>query len=108
MHGDGTRFHSLAQGLPCLIFYLLSVASIFMFVYVRLTPHNEFKLVSQGNMAAVIQSIRAHPVPVATARGLPDSQSADLERRDLENPIRRPAVLPVPTRRSDFSRYLRI
>ncbi len=50
-------FDSLAQGFPWLVFYLLSVAAIFiiaLFVYVKLTPHDEFKLVSQGNMAAAI------------------------------------------------------
>lgn len=50
-------FDSLAQGFPLLVFYLLAVAAIFvvaLYVYVKLTPHNEFALVSDGNMAAAI------------------------------------------------------
>ena len=50
-------FDSLAQGFPWLIFYLLTVALIYVlgvFVYVKLTPHKEFALVGQGNMAAAV------------------------------------------------------
>ena len=50
-------FDSLAQGFPWLIFYLLSVAAIFvvaLFVYIKLTPHDEFKLTTEGNMAAAV------------------------------------------------------
>jgi putative membrane protein len=50
-------FDSLAQGFPLLVFYLLAVAAIFviaLYLYVKLTPHNEFKLVGEGNMAAAI------------------------------------------------------
>ncbi|MGB6231784.1 MAG: DUF350 domain-containing protein [Litorimonas sp.] len=50
-------FDSLAQGFPWLIFYLVAVAVIFvvaLFVYVKLTPHDEFKLVTEGNMAAAV------------------------------------------------------
>jgi putative membrane protein len=50
-------FDSLAQGFPVLILYLLAVAAIFivaLFVYIKLTPHKEFALVSEGNMAAAI------------------------------------------------------
>lgn len=48
---------SIARGFPTLIFYLVAVAAVFilaLFVYVKLTPHREFKLVSEGNMAAAI------------------------------------------------------
>ena len=50
-------FDSLANGFPWLIFYLLAVTAIFLiglFVYVMLTPHKEFALATQGNMAAAI------------------------------------------------------
>jgi len=50
-------FDSLAQGFPLLVFYLVAVAAIFvvaLFLYIKLTPHDEFKLVSDGNMAAAI------------------------------------------------------
>lgn len=50
-------FDSLAQGFPLLVFYLTAVTFIFvvaLYLYVKLTPHNEFELVSQGNMAAAI------------------------------------------------------
>ena len=53
----GPEFDSLAQGFPWLIFYLLTVAVIYVigvFVYVKLTPHKEFALVGQGNMAAAV------------------------------------------------------
>lgn len=48
---------SLANGFPYLIFYLLIVTAIFLIgviIYTRLTPHNELKLVQEGNMAAAI------------------------------------------------------
>jgi putative membrane protein len=48
---------SLANGFPYLIFYLLIVTAIFLIgviIYTRLTPHNELKLVQEGNMAASI------------------------------------------------------
>lgn len=48
---------SLANGFPYLIFYLLLVTAIFIIgvvIYTRLTPHNELKLVQEGNMAAAI------------------------------------------------------
>lgn len=53
----GPVFDSLAQGFPWLIFYLLTVAAIYVvgvFAYVKLTPHKEFALVGQGNMAAAV------------------------------------------------------
>ena len=53
----GPEFDSLAYGFPWLVFYLLTVAVIYIlgvFVYVKLTPHKEFELVGQGNMAAAI------------------------------------------------------
>ena len=51
------EFDSLAQGFPWLIFYLLTVSVIYIvgvFIYVKLTPHKEFALVGQGNMAAAV------------------------------------------------------
>lgn len=48
---------SLAQGFPYLVFYLLTITAIFvvgLFIYVKMTPHKEFELVTQGNMAAAI------------------------------------------------------
>ncbi len=53
----GPEFDSLAQGFPWLIFYLLTVAVIYIigvFLYVKLTPHKEFALVGNGNMAAAV------------------------------------------------------
>ena len=53
----GPVFDSLLSGFPWLIFYLLTVAVIYVagiFVYVKLTPHREFELVGAGNMAAAI------------------------------------------------------
>ena len=53
----GPEFDSLAQGFPLLIFYLTTVAAIYvagMFIYVKLTPHKEFALVADGNMAAAV------------------------------------------------------
>ncbi|WP_298914099.1 DUF350 domain-containing protein [uncultured Algimonas sp.] len=50
-------FDSLARGFPVLVFYLLAVTAIFvvaLYTYVKLTPHREFALVGQGNMAAAI------------------------------------------------------
>lgn len=50
-------FDSLAQGFPWLIFYLLTITAIYvvgLFIYVKLTPHKEFELVSQGNVSAAI------------------------------------------------------
>ncbi|MGB3455242.1 MAG: DUF350 domain-containing protein [Litorimonas sp.] len=50
-------FDSLAQGFPLLLLYLAAVAGIFvaaLLLYVWLTPHKEFTLVSEGNMAAAI------------------------------------------------------
>jgi len=49
--------NSLASGFPWLIFYLLVVTVIYLvgiFIYVKLTPHKEFDLISNGNMAAAI------------------------------------------------------
>jgi len=48
---------SLANGFPWLIFYLLIVTAIYiagLFIYVKLTPHKELKLVQDGNMAAAV------------------------------------------------------
>lgn len=48
---------SLANGFPYLIFYLLVVTAIFvvgLYVYVKLTPHKEIKLIQSGNMAAAL------------------------------------------------------
>jgi len=48
---------SLANGFPWLIFYLLIVIAIYiagLFIYVKLTPHKELKLVQDGNMAAAV------------------------------------------------------
>lgn len=50
-------FESLAAGFPQLIFYLLMVTAIYLvaiFVYVKLTPHNELELVQSGNVAAAV------------------------------------------------------
>ncbi len=50
-------FESLANGFPYLIFYLLLVTGIYvagLVVYVKLTPHKEIELISNGNMAAAI------------------------------------------------------
>ncbi|MEM7728763.1 MAG: DUF350 domain-containing protein [Pseudomonadota bacterium] len=50
-------FDSLAQGFPLLVVYLLAVTAIFvaaLLLYVWLTPHKEFALVGQGNMAAAV------------------------------------------------------
>jgi len=50
-------FESLAAGFPQLIFYLLMVSAIYLlaiFIYVKLTPHNELELVQSGNTAASI------------------------------------------------------
>ncbi|GLQ19999.1 DUF350 domain-containing protein [Algimonas porphyrae] len=48
---------SLANGFPWLVFYLLAVTAIFLVglvLYVKLTPHKEFALAAEGNMAAAI------------------------------------------------------
>jgi len=53
----GQTLNSLASGFPWLIFYLLVVTTIYLvgiFIYVKLTPHKEFELISNGNMAAAI------------------------------------------------------
>lgn len=53
----GPAFNSLASGFPWLIFYLLVATVIYIvgiFIYVRLTPHKEFELIGNGNMAAAI------------------------------------------------------
>jgi len=50
-------FDSLASGVPFLIFYLLTVAAIYLigiFIYVKATPHNELELIQNGNMAASV------------------------------------------------------
>ena len=50
-------FESLAAGFPWLIFYLVTVAIIFVVgiaIYVRLTPHKELELVQSGNISAAI------------------------------------------------------
>ncbi len=50
-------FDGLAQGFPLLLLYLAAVAGIFvvaLVLYVKLTPHREFELVGQGNMAAAV------------------------------------------------------
>lgn len=49
--------NSLASGFPWLIFYLMVVSVIYVggiFIYVMLTPHKEFTLIGNGNMAAAI------------------------------------------------------
>ncbi len=53
----GLTLNNLANGFPWLIFYLLVVTVIYLFgifIYVKLTPHKEFELISNGNMAAAI------------------------------------------------------
>ena len=53
----GPELDSLAWGFPWLIFYLLTVSAIFVlgvFLYVKMTPHKEFELVGNGNMAAAV------------------------------------------------------
>ncbi len=53
----GQALNSLASGFPYLIFYLLVVTFIYLvgiFIYTALTPHKEFKLISDGNMAAAV------------------------------------------------------
>lgn len=53
----GPELDSLAFGFPWLVFYLVEVAAIYilgLFLYVKMTPHKEFELVGQGNMAAAI------------------------------------------------------
>ena len=50
-------FDSLAQGFPWLVFYMLTVTAIYVVgltVYIQLTPHKEFKLVGDGNLAAAV------------------------------------------------------
>jgi len=53
----GPVLDSLASGFPWLIFYLLTVTTIYIIgvvIYVRLTPMKELELVQEGNMAAAI------------------------------------------------------
>lgn len=48
---------SLAAGFPDLIFFLLMVSAIYLgaiYIYMKLTPHNELELVQSGNIAAAI------------------------------------------------------
>ncbi len=48
---------SLANGFPVLIIYLALITVIYtvgLTIYVKLTPHKELELISQGNMAAAI------------------------------------------------------
>ncbi len=50
-------FDNLAAGFPWLIFYLVTVAIIFVIgivIYTKLTPHRELELVQTGNISAAI------------------------------------------------------
>ena len=52
-----SSLESLATGFPYLIFYLLTITTIYiggLFIYVRLTPHKELELIQNGNMAAAV------------------------------------------------------
>ena len=62
---------SLASGFPWLVFYLIVVTIIYisgLFIYVKLTPIKELKLIESGNVAAAITFSAlviglAHPLP---------------------------------------------
>lgn len=69
----GSGLLSSLLGIPNFLLYMAvgtALVSLFCFVYTRITPHDEFKLIRDGNMTAAIAlsgSILGFVIPLAKA-----------------------------------------